>query len=286
MPFEPSTIAGNNFNTQVNPAVAAAATAPILLWDHDFTADPDADWNAAPPATIDGLTVTITESAAPETPTTWGPAGGNGLTMDNPAATTSWGRLEVGWPDIGTDLMNRALTRADTLIFCSQHAVASWSIVTGGSKVVMEVFASPPDENSAWGPLDRIGGNNRSFRYWPGGWPPVTVLQDAVQIRGGASIITTGSCLLYSTDNVLDTTAPPVGGGTTAEYGPIRFLCSGEVALGYDIAAAGAGRSRWDFESNNGGLWWMLQSSNGETAPILLERAQIWLLPGTPNVAP
>jgi hypothetical protein len=264
--------------SEFDPEVAAA-TAPILLWDQDWTTYADADWNAAPPATIDGLTVTITDSGAP---TTWGPDSGNGVEI----AAGFWGRLEVSWPDIGTDLMNRALTRADALIFCSQHAVASWSITAGGSKVALEVFASPPDANSAWGPLESIGGNERSFRYWPGGWPPTTVLQDAVQIRGGASVITTGSCSLYSTNNVLDTTAPPTGGGTTAEYGPIRFLCSGEVGLGYNIAAAGAGRSRWDFESNNGGFWWMLNSTAGETAPVRLERSQIWLQPGSPNVAP
>ena len=253
----------------------AGVPGPELLWDQDWRTYDDADWLGAGATTLGGLSVTLTNSD-PTVPTAWGPDSNLGVRVVRTGANDGWGRIGVDWLDIGTDLMNRALTRDDLLIFTSQHAVASWSIATQGSKVVMEVYGTGGANSSAWCPLDRIGGNNRSFRWWQGGGVNTT-FSDNTQIRTGALVVQTGRASGYSSNTVLDgDTIIPFAG-----YGPVGFIAQGEIVGGFNYEVTD---SKWDFEAPAGAMWWMLNDANGEAADIILERSQIWLLPGTPNV--
>lgn len=234
------------------------------LWYHDWRLDGDANYNASPLTTIDGLSVAMSSTGV------WGPDSGLGMVI----AAGATGQIKIEWADVGTDLMARALTHGDTLVFEVQHALASNSLTGAYSSVLGQAQANTPTERTVFGGLFRVGATNRQMRLWSAGWPPgnVVLSDNYAGYRSTSHWVRTGLCETFCSTSELSADSPLSGMEGPFQFGP-------EFAYSKDLRTS----SYWDFLTASGSFRFFQESVAGETAPVIMEAASIWLIPGSPN---
>jgi hypothetical protein len=256
-------------------AAAAAVAQPLLLWDHDFKAMGDTDWYGVSSATLSTLPVTLTDTGGGAF--VWGPDSGTGVEVQTAG---KWGRIRVNWSDISA-LMDRTLESTDTLAFVCQNAAISSIPASQNSNVQME-FANGNDV--ALGALRKngsgVGDQNLAIGLWNGAalaWEPGLYGGGLSGLRTCTALMSQDRVHFYASDQTVTTDEPPYGTGpyiVRPYYAPAII----------DATAAVATQSKvWDFSVAASYMWWMIQPIAGETVPMRLEHAQIWLIPGTPN---
>lgn len=235
---------------------AQGGAGPVLLWDHDFTADGSADWIAATPSDIGGLAVTVTNSGPPAT---WGPDGATGLAVTGAGAVT--GTIRIDWADIET-LMSRALVDTDQIVVEFQSGAALEGATVTNTKSVVEVNVTAGN-NIAWAGIQKSAGANRRVSLWTG-----SATDAVLDTLASARSVVLRVSEYAAWGNVVTGTlsAAPVSSGTYLIQG------SGSRAL----SAPGP----WD--PTSAGSWFhiMLGRAAGETVATVIERARIWLIPG------
>ena len=237
------------------------------LWYHDWRLDSDADYDASPLSSIDGLTVSMSSNGE------WGPNGGLGLRVIPAKA----GSFTVTWANIGADLMQRPLAHGDALVFELQHALAS-NPLTGDNSMIIGQVEPNSGYAHAYAGLFRQGGFSRNMRFRDNsGWPAGnSVLSDTyVGYRSTSHWVRTGATDVYCSTAELSADAPLSG-----TEGPFCFDIDGATYTKNSKTA-----SKCDFSTAAGNFKFYMENAEGGGVPVRMEAAAIWLIPGTPNSA-
>lgn len=251
------------YSSRAEWAAAQGAGGPELLYDFDATAA--ATSNLAGATTLGGLTVTESNTGSP---TTWRILNGTGIELTGAGAVT--GKLRIDWADIGADLMARALTNNDTIVIATQF-VAAMASATATFTTCQHGVENTAVNNQQVASVLKEGANNRRVAHWNG-----SGLSYALRDNGSARSVATWfgadgmASVSYWSGSVLSTTEP-LGAGTA-------YRVNGEAARVSATAPA------WDKTAAGSWLIWNIARSAGETVATVLERLQIWLIPGSENV--
>lgn len=237
---------------------------PLLIWDMDWTTEATQSLDGV--SSLGGLSITEASSGSPAA---WQIRLGVGIELTG--TSESNGTIRVDWADIGSDLMERTLTDADCVVFVTQFNAALGTATVQFTQGQFEVADTGNDNLSLCSVL-KEGSNNRRAAYWGGG-PSLTyaVRDNLTDVRSVALWMPAGgttSVSWWSTSAV--GTSAPVQAGT-------------EYRISGDLSRAGSGAGAWT--KTTSGSWgvWSLTRKASETVATVIERSQIWLIPGSAN---
>lgn len=244
---------------------AAQGGGPELLYD--FDAVNETTENLAGVTSLGGLTVTESNSGSP---TTWRVLNGTGIEITGDGE----GFLRVDWADIGTDLMNRALDNTDTLVVCLQWASGMELATVADTLAVIEMRPTAANNNTQVAGIKKDGANNRWCAHWDGSGLAYALRDNLANVRSVSTFMLPGgsNTISYFSTAVLGTDAPQQVG---TEY---------NVSDSNVGAYVSSGPGAWAKDEADAFFWWILVRKSGETVATVIERLQIWLLPGSPNV--
>jgi len=242
---------------------AAQVSRPELLWD--FDAVNASTENLSGVTSLGGLTVTEANSGSP---TTWRILNGTGIEITG----SGTGRLRVDWADIGTDLMARALADEDTIVAAVQFG-AAFEAATASLTEGNVTLQNTANTNTAVSAIRKEAANNRRVAHWNGSGITVGVQDDLQNARSTAMWAAAGSSttISYWSTDLLSETAPLATG---TEYF-VRDSNTGSYVQ--------TGPGEWDKEDTGSHLYFWIERKAGETVATIIERLQLWLIPGKAN---
>jgi hypothetical protein len=175
--------------------------------------------------------------------------------------------------------MGRTLESTDSLAFVCQNAVASTAPTVNNSHLTVEFIGADGVQVAYGGLANRTGtpGQNLTFQMWNGFSPATTPTGGSlVGLRTVTAILTQDVVHYYGSDQAVTTDEPPYG------TGPYIIRPAAAVTATDGTVTAATSSKVWDF-TNASFMWFMINPQAGESVPLRLEHAQIWLIPGTPN---
>lgn len=240
--------------------VAAGTQGPDLILDAVLTGYGDADWTS-PPATLEGLTVAISDTGSP---TTWGPDSGNGLTLAG--GTTPVGIINLDLSDL-SDIMDRSPIDTDGFVFEVQFADSFNGITATNSVGQINVDVAAANDNGITGFL-KSGANNRRVGHYNGSAFAYALQDNGASARSTSLWLQPGgeAALAFWSDSAL------------SEDGPLRSGTQYMVTGNTSRATSGAGP--WAVTGGGDVNLPYLARGSGESADTIVERIRIWLLPG------
>ena len=242
----------------------AATGAPTLLWDVDFTGVGDNDWTGPPPASLGGLTVTISDTGSPST---WGTVDGTGIVIEGAGSN---GKITIEWSDIGTDLMSRALTDLDQIVFCWQKAALSVSPASTNTRIRSMIETIVGVNSSPSGLFKRATPTTREIEVWDGS--EFVAIKDLTAFRTVSQWAKTSNEILNYTDTDVLAAEAPMAEGTGYRLNALANHAS---------TAPGA----WSKVGDVSDFTIQMSPAAGETMPLTVERMQIWGIFGRANEA-